>query len=98
MKQTTEVSENQTPEACSSLPGVSMHQARASPIPTWYYVYVRPRGTMQNFLTVLCRFWHSVSMRKIYPRLLRVQPILPPLGHILSVPIRSMHFQNANKL
>jgi hypothetical protein len=41
MKQTTEVSGNQTPEACSSLSGVSMRQARASPIPTWW-VYFFP--------------------------------------------------------
>ena len=41
MKQTTEVSGNQNPEACSSLSGVSMRQARASPIPTRYQeVYV----------------------------------------------------------
>jgi hypothetical protein len=32
----TEVSKNQTPEPCSSLSHVSMHQARAVPIPTWY--------------------------------------------------------------
>ncbi len=69
MKQTTEVSENQTPEACSLLPGVSMRQTRASPIPAWYQVYVRPCKTMRNFLTVLCCFWHSVYMRKIYRQL-----------------------------
>ncbi len=65
MKQTTEVSGNQTPEACSSLSGVSMRQPRDSPIHARYYVYVRPCGITQNFLTVLCRFWHSVSIRKI---------------------------------
>ncbi len=36
MKQTTEVSENQTPEACSLLLGVSTRQAQAGPIPTQY--------------------------------------------------------------
>jgi hypothetical protein len=33
---TTEVSGNQTPEACSLLSRVSMRQARASPIPAQY--------------------------------------------------------------
>jgi hypothetical protein len=69
MKQTTEVSGHQTPEACSSLSGVSMPQTHASPIPARYHVYVRPRGTTRNFLTVLRHFWHSVSRRKIYCRL-----------------------------
>jgi hypothetical protein len=32
----TEVSGNQTSEACSLLSGVSTRQARASPIPAWY--------------------------------------------------------------
>jgi hypothetical protein len=65
MKQTTKVSGNQTPEACSSLSGVSMRQAHASPIPARYYVYVRPRNITWNFLAVLCHFWHSVFTRKI---------------------------------
>ncbi len=69
MKQTTEVSRNRTPEACSSLSGVSTHKACASPILARYYVYVRPCGSTQNFLTVLRHFWHSVSMRKIYRQL-----------------------------
>jgi hypothetical protein len=69
MKRTTEVSGNQTPEACSSLSCVSTHQSCASLIPAWYQVYVRPCGTTQNFLTVLCHFWHSVSTRKIYHQL-----------------------------
>ncbi len=69
MKPTTEVSGNQTPEACSLLSGVSTRQMRASLIPTRYQVYVRPHGTTRNFLTVLRRFWHSVSTRKIYCRL-----------------------------
>jgi hypothetical protein len=65
MKQTTDASGNQTPEACSSLSGVSTCQARASPIPARYYIYVRPCGTTRNFLTVLHHFWHFVSTRKI---------------------------------
>jgi hypothetical protein len=69
MKQTTEVSGNQTPEACSSLSDVSMGQARASPIPAQYYDYMMPCGITRNFLTVLWHFWHSVSMRKICRRL-----------------------------
>jgi hypothetical protein len=69
MKGTTEVSGNRTPEACFSLSGVSMRQTHASPIPTWYQVYVRLRGTTQSFLTVLCRFRHYVSTRKIYRQL-----------------------------
>ncbi len=36
MKQTTEVSGNQTPEACSSLSGVNTRKARAGPIPARY--------------------------------------------------------------
>jgi hypothetical protein len=64
-KQTTEVCENQAPEACSSLSGVSMRQAHASPILAWYYVYMRPRRITQNFLAVLRHFWHSVFMGKI---------------------------------
>ncbi len=64
-KRTTEVSGNQTPEACSSLSGVSTHQARANRILARYYVYVRPHRTTHNFLTVLHHFWHSISMRKI---------------------------------
>jgi hypothetical protein len=68
-KQTTEVSGNQTPEACSLLSGVSRRQARASPIPAPYYVCVRPRGTTRNFLTVFHRFRHSVSTKKICHRL-----------------------------
>jgi hypothetical protein len=63
------VSGTQTPEACSLLSGVSTCQACASPIPPRYYVYVRPRGTTQNFLTVLRHFWHSISTRKICCRL-----------------------------
>ncbi len=35
-ERTTEVSGNQTPEACSLSSGVSMRQARASPIPARY--------------------------------------------------------------
>ncbi len=69
MKQTTEVSGHQTPEACSSLSGVSTGQAHVSFIPAWYQVYVRPCRTTRNFLAVLCRFWHSVSTRKIYRQL-----------------------------
>ncbi len=69
MKRTTEVSGNRTPEACFSLSGVSTCLTRASLIPVRYQVYVRPRGTMRNFLIVLRRFWHSVSTRKIYCRL-----------------------------
>jgi hypothetical protein len=69
MKRTTEVSENQTPEACSSLSGVSTCQARASPIPARYYVYVRPYRIMRNFLTVIRHFRHFISMRKICRRL-----------------------------
>jgi hypothetical protein len=65
MKQTTEVSGNQTPEACSLLLGVSMRQAHASPIPARYYIYVRPRGIKQNFLTVFHRFWHYVFTRMV---------------------------------
>ncbi len=65
MKQTTEVSGHQNPGACSSLSGVSMHQACASPISAWYQVYVRPCRTTRSFLTVLRCFCHSVSMRKI---------------------------------
>jgi hypothetical protein len=65
LKRTTEVSGNQTPEACSLLACVSTRQARARPIPARYYIYVRPCGTTQNFLTVLRHFWHFVSTRKI---------------------------------
>ncbi len=65
MKQTTEVSGNQTPEACSSLSCVSTCQASASPIPARYYIYMRHYGITQNFLTVLHCFWHSVPTRKI---------------------------------
>jgi hypothetical protein len=36
MKRTREVSGNQTPEACSSLSGVSMCKVHAGLIPTWY--------------------------------------------------------------
>jgi hypothetical protein len=36
MKQTTEVSGNQIPEACSLLSSVSTHQVHASPIPAQY--------------------------------------------------------------
>jgi hypothetical protein len=90
MKQTTEVGGNQTPEACSLLSGVSTCQAHASPIPTRYYVYVRPYGIKRHFFKVLRRFcfWHSVSTRKICRQLQgysKVWLILPPLGHILSV-------------
>jgi hypothetical protein len=46
-----------------------MHPTGASPIPAWYQVYVRPRGTMRHFLTVLRHFWHSISMGKIYRQL-----------------------------
>ncbi len=37
----------------------------ASPIPTRYYVYVRPCGITQDFLTVLRHFWHIVFTQKI---------------------------------
>ncbi len=70
MKQTTEVSGNQTSEACSSLSGVSMRQTCASSISARYQVYKRPHRTTRDFLTVLRHFWHSVSTRKIYRRLL----------------------------
>ncbi len=64
MKRTTEVSGNQTPEACSLSSSVSMHQARASPIPA----YMRPCRSTRNFLTVLRNFWHSISTKKTYRR------------------------------
>jgi hypothetical protein len=76
MKQTTEVSGNQIPEACSSLSHVSTHQARASPVPTRYYVYALP---------FLALHFHEKDLPPT-PRLLRVWLILPPLGHILSIP------------
>jgi hypothetical protein len=60
--------------------GVSTHQARASHTSTWYKVYVRPCRITRNFLVVLHHFWHSVFARKI----LRVWPILPLVGCILS--------------
>ncbi len=63
------MSGNQAPEACSLLSGVSTVQTHASFTPARYQVYVRPRGTTRNFLTVLHHFWHSVSTRKIYRRL-----------------------------
>ncbi len=65
MKQTTEVSGIQIPEACSLLSGVSPHQVLASAIPARYYISVSPSGIMWNFLAILCSSRHSFFMRKI---------------------------------
>jgi hypothetical protein len=61
MKQTTEVSGNQTSKACSSVHVPAPVSHTSAP----YKVYVRPHRIAQNFLAVLCRFWHSVFTRKI---------------------------------
>jgi hypothetical protein len=89
MKQTTDVSGNQTPEACSLLSIVSMRhvsgacQSHSCPVlslreASWKYVELS--HSTPPFLTL--RF-HEKDILPT-PRLLRVRPILPPLGHILS--------------
>jgi hypothetical protein len=86
MKQTTEVSGNQTPEACSSLSGVSMRQACASPVPAQYYLREASQNKAElshSTLPFLALRFHEKD-QPLTPRLLRVWPILPLLGHILS--------------
>jgi hypothetical protein len=60
MKQTTEVSENQTPKGMFLDISVSTRQAHASHTSNQNKVYVRPRGITRSFLAVLHHFWHPV--------------------------------------
>ncbi len=86
---TTEVSENRTPEACSLLSRVSsayqshFHLVLSLREASRKYIELSP--STPPFLTLQ---FHEKDLTPT-PNLLRIRPILPPLGHILSVPSRS---------